>query len=320
MTALPAEPLPALDGRTRWRILVSGASGFIGTALSNALVTAGHDVVRLSRSASREPRDIRWDPEEGELEAGRLEGFDAVVHLAGEPVAERWTAEQKRRVRESRVNGTGLLATAIATLQRPPRVMVSASAIGYYGNRGDELLDEHSESGDGFLARVAREWEGAAEPALGRGVRVVRTRFGVLLSPRGGALAKLLPVFQLGAGGKMGDGKQWMSWISLTDTIRALRFALATDSLHGVVNVVGPNPVTNGEFARTLGHVLSRPVLATVPAFAARLMFGEMADEVLLAGQRVVPRVLLESGFGFLHPTLDEALRFELAERGPAAV
>jgi uncharacterized protein (TIGR01777 family) len=237
-----------------------------------------------------------------------------VIHLAGDPVSERWTAEHKRAIRESRVKGTGLLARALAGLARPPKVLVTASAVGYYGDGGDRLLDESSPAGSDFLAQVSREWEAAAAPAAERGIRVAHARFGLVLSPAGGALAKLLPSFKLYGGGKLGSGRQWTSWIALDDVIGALHHILFTDSLSGPVNVVAPNPVTNEQFGKTLGRVLGRPSAVTVPAFVIRAMFGEMADAMLLAGQRVVPRKLLESGFEFRFPELEAALRWELGK------
>jgi uncharacterized protein (TIGR01777 family) len=245
-----------------------------------------------------------------------LEGIDAVIHLAGEPVSERWTASNKARIRDSRVRGTALLAEAIASLSRKPSVMLSGSAIGIYGNRGDEWLDESSapSSGD-FLARVAQEWEAAAEPAARAGVRVVYPRLGVVLSPEGGALERLLTVFRLGAGGKIGAGDQWLSWVARDDAIAALLFLLKDDDIRGPVNVVAPNPETNAHFAKILGHVIGRPSLASVPAMAVRLMLGsEMANATVLASQRVRPKALDEFGFRFRYPHLEEALRHEIAK------
>jgi uncharacterized protein (TIGR01777 family) len=303
-----------------WRIAITGSSGLIGSALVPTLLSAGHRVTRLVRpeSGSKDASTIPWDPMHGQLEARRLEGFDAIIHLAGDPVAERWTAEHKRNIRESRLRGTGVLATALATLDRPPRVLLSASAIGYYGDRGDTWVDETSKSGDDFLAQVSREWEAATEPAAARGIRVVNTRFGVALSPRGGALAQLLPVFRLGGGGRVGTGRQWLSWIALDDLVSALHFALFAESLSGPVNVVAPNPATNAEFAHTLGVVLGRPSVIAVPAFVVRAMFGEMAESMLLAGQRVRPSRLVDAGFAFKYPTLELALRHELGKQGRA--
>jgi uncharacterized protein len=298
------------------RIAVSGATGLIGQQLCAFLGTGGHTVHRLVRPNRGAPlaTDIAWDPDAGTIDAAALDGVDAVVHLAGEPVSERWTAEHKRKILQSRVAGTGLLARTLAALPRPPRAFISASAVGFYGDGGDRPLDESSPPGAGFLADVAAQWEAAAAPARDRGIRVVHPRFGVVLSARGGALAKLLTPFRLGAGGKLGSGQQWMSWISLDDTVGALQFLLFTESLAGPVNLTAPAPVTNEEFSRTLAHVLGRPALATVPPFALRLMFGEMADAVLLAGQRAAPSALVAAGFEFRHPGLEAALRFELGE------
>ncbi|MDE0214931.1 MAG: TIGR01777 family oxidoreductase, partial [Deltaproteobacteria bacterium] len=268
-----------------------------------------HEVVRLGRSAP-EAGDVRWDPEGGLLDAGALEGVDGVVHLAGENIATgRWTAEKKRRIRESRVRGTRLLAETLAGLERSPRVLVSASAIGFYGDRGDEELSETSPAGAGFLPDVCREWEVATEAAQGKDIRVVHARLGVVLSTGGGALAKMLTPFKLGAGGIIGNGRQYMSWITLDDTVAALGHLLATDSVAGPVNVVAPGAVTNHEFTKTLGRVLRRPTLFPMPAFAARLAFGEMADALLLASTRVKPAALLESGYAFRHDSLEEGLR-----------
>ncbi len=290
----------------------------IGNALAVRLEGDGHTVLRLVRRAARGPNEIAWDPSAGTLDASALEGVDAIVNLAGEPISERWTDAHKRGILESRVRGTGTIVNAIARMTTQPAVLVNGSACGFYGDRGDEWVDEGSGVGKGFLARVTAAWEEATRPAEDAGVRVVRSRFGLVLSPRGGALARLLPPFQLGAGGKLGDGKQWMSWVALDDVVSALAFALRNERLSGPVNVVAPAPATNADFSKTLAKVLGRPALATVPAFAVILMFGEMAKELLLMGQRVRPRRLEEAGFVFKHPALDEALRFELA-RGKAA-
>ncbi len=296
------------------QVLVSGASGFVGSALVPALERGGHLVLRLSRAVPRGASGVRWDPEAGTLDRAPLAGIDAAIHLAGESIgARRWSAAHKARVRESRVAGTRLLSETLAGLDRPPRVLVSASAVGIYGDRGDEVLDEASPPGLGFLAEVAREWEAATVAAERRDVRVVRLRIGMVLGPHGGALARLLPPFQLGLGGPMGRGRQWMSWIALDDLIGAILHALSREDLRGAVNAVAPEPVTHREFARTLGRVMQRPALLPAPAFALRLLLGrEMADELLLASQRVLPRRLLESGYRYRLPTLAGALRHAL--------
>ncbi len=294
------------------KVLVSGATGLVGTALVQSFEADGHEVVGLTRSASG-PDRIHWDPMIRQLDRNALVGFDAVVHLAGESIAaRRWTPEQKALIKDSRVRGTSLLAKAVAELAEPPRVFACASAIGFYGLRGDEVLTEQSTTGDTFLADVCRYWEQATEPASRRGIPVVHLRFGVILSPKGGALAKMLLPFKLCLGGKVGDGKQWMSWIALDDCVAAIRHCLVTDALTGPVNVVAPNPVTNDEFTKTLGLVLKRPTVLPMPPFAARLAFGEMADELLLGSTRVQPARLLESGFTFRYSHLEDALRHVL--------
>lgn len=275
----------------------------------------GRRIRRVVRSeADRGPDDILWDPARGALPSDSLEGVEGVVHLAGEPVGERWSGDKKRRIRESRVKGTSLLARTLASMKRPPGVLVSASAIGIYGDRGAEELAESSRLGTDFLAGVSREWEAAADPARQAGIRVVHPRFGVVLSPEGGALGKLLPPFKLGLGGKIGSGQQWVSWIGLHDAVRAIRFLLDTPDVSGPVNVVAPVPVTNGALTEAVGHAIGRPTIATVPEFAIRLAMGEMADATLLASQHVVPRRLLEAGFRFDYPEIEEALRAELGE------
>lgn len=295
-------------------VAITGASGLIGRALVARLRSNGRRVRRLVRSATPDTRDdIVWDPMRGALDPRELEGAEAVVHLAGEPIAQRWTGARREAIRESRVRGTELLSRAVAALERKPAVMLSGSAVGYYGDRGDEAVDEESGSGTDFLAGVAREWEASAGAAKDAGVRVVHLRTGIVLSPHGGALERLLPPFRLGVGGPIGTGRQWMSWIALDDHVSAMEHALATTGLHGPVNLVSPNPVTNAEFAATLGRALGRPALVPVPSFALELLYGEMARATILAGQRVLPRALLRAGFEFAHPTLEEALRFELA-------
>ena len=302
-----------LAHRPPMNVAITGSTGLVGSALVPFLTTGGHTVRRVVRDPARAaPGDVLWDPARGSIDAAALEGVDAVIHLAGEPVTERWTRAHKEAIVASRVQGTRLIAETIARLARPPRVFVSTSAVGIYGDGGSQELDESGPHGRDFLADVAERWEAAAEPARAAGVRTVHPRLGVVLSPRGGALARLLPPFQLGGGGKIGSGKQWMSWISLDDTIGAYHHLLGADALDGPVNVTAPAPVTNEEFSRTLAHVLGRPALVTVPGFALKAMFGEMAEVMLLQGQRVLPRRLLESGFAFRHPTLEEGLRFEL--------
>jgi uncharacterized protein (TIGR01777 family) len=294
-----------------WKVLVTGSTGLIGSALVPFLTAGGHHVVRLVRSPAQAGVDtVTCDPAEGINDPAPLEGLDAVVHLAGEPIAaRRWTAGQKARIRDSRVGPTRLLCQALSRLQRPPRVLVAASAIGHYGDRADAWLDETSAPGNGFLAEVCRAWEVATAPASAAGVRVVNLRLGVVLSPGGGALAKMLTPFRLGVGGRVGSGQQYMSWVALDDVLGAIYHALATPRVAGPVNAVAPHPVTNHEFTKTLGGVLRRPTVFPMPAFAARLAFGELADELLLASTRVRPRALLETGYPFLFRDLEPALR-----------
>ncbi|MBI3332788.1 MAG: TIGR01777 family protein [Candidatus Omnitrophica bacterium] len=298
------------------QILVSGSSGLIGSALIPFLTGQGHRVIRLARSAPRpgEPA-VQWDPQAGTIDAAALDrlGPEAVVHLAGEPIAKgRWTEKKKERIQASRIEGTRFLSEALAGLARPPKTFAHASAIGYYGSREDEVLWEESRPGTGFLAEVGREWEQAAGLAAQKGIRVVALRFGIVLSPFGGALAMMLPPFRIGLGGTLGGGGQFMSWVSIDDVVGAIHHALATEKLRGPVNVVAPNPVTNREFTRTLGKVLRRPAIFPVPAFMVRLMFGELADEALLASARVEPSRLLAAGFSFQYPELEGALRYLL--------
>jgi uncharacterized protein (TIGR01777 family) len=295
------------------KCLVSGAGGLIGSSLVASLTAGGHQVTRLTRAGS-EAGSIAWDPATGVQDRDALEGHDAVVHLAGENIAGRWTAAKKRRIADSRIIGTRSLCAALAALQRPPNVLVCASAIGYYGDRGDEMLDERSPAGTGFLAETCRAWEEAAEGARGRGIRVVPLRFGVVLSRRGGALARMLTPFRLGLGGRIGDGSQYMSWVAIDDAVGALEHALAREDLSGPVNAVSPAPVTNREFTATLARVLSRPAVFPMPAAAARLVFGEMADALLLASARVTPARLLATGYPFRHPALEGALRHAVQE------
>lgn len=290
------------------KVLVSGSSGLVGSALVRALADAGDYVTRLVRSEPRSSSEIRWDLEKGQVN-GSLEGFDGVVHLAGETVVGRWTAAKKKRILESRVKGTHLLSKSLASLSKPPRVLVCASATGFYGSRGDEVLTERSSSGSAFLAEVCRRWEEAGQPAAQAGIRVVSLRFGVILSREGGALAKMLVPFRLGLGGIVGAGRQWMSWIALEDAVGAILHALKNDELRGPVNVVSPTPLRNHDFTKTLGRVLSRPTVMPLPAFAARLIFGEMANETLLNSTRVEPEVLKMSGYRFKSPQLEGALR-----------
>jgi uncharacterized protein (TIGR01777 family) len=290
-------------------IAITGASGMVGSALVPFLTTGGHTVRTIGRGSGSA---VRWDPARGQLDAASLDGVDAVVHLAGENVGARWTAARRRAIVDSRLHGTRRIAEAIAKMPRKPEVLVSASAIGIYGSRGDEWLDEASALGDDFLAEVGQQWEGATAPAREAGVRVVHLRTGIVLAAGGGALGKMLLPFQLSAGGVLGTGRQWMSWISREDLIGAIHHAIQTPTLVGAVNAVAPAPVTNREFTKTLGRVLRRPTIAPVPAFLLRAMFGEMAEGTVLASQRVRPTALEGSGFSFLHRTLEDALRFEL--------
>ncbi len=297
------------------RILVTGSRGFIGSPLTDFLIfQRRHEVIRLVRAAgSIQKGQAFWDPEAGKIELEQLEGFDAVIHLAGENIAKgRWTLKKKARIRDSRVKGTRLLSESLAKLKKPPQVLISASAVGIYGNRGDELLTEDSQLGTGFLAEVGQAWEVATQPAAATGIRVVNIRFGMVLGAAGGALAMMAPPFRLGLGGKIGSGRQTMSWIALDDAVGAILHVLVVEQLKGPVNIVSPNPVTNAEFTKTLGKVLWRPTLFTVPAFGARLAFGEMADELLLASQRVKPARLVSTGYPFIYPHLEWALRHVL--------
>lgn len=285
-------------------ILISGASGLIGSALYNALRGRGHTVSTLSRSSG----DVRWDPENGQLDFGALDGIDAVVHLAGEPIAQRWTKAAKRRILDSRVKGTRLLAEAIAACETQPS-FICASGANFYGYAPSGSVDEKSPSGEGFLAEVCREWEASAQPAVAAGARTVFIRTGIVLSSKGGALAKMLPPFKMGLGGRIGDGKQNMSWISLPDLVRAYIFALENDTLSGAVNAVAPESVSNRNFTKTLGSVIGRPTIFPLPDAVVTTLFGEMGKETVLADLTVCPTRLKELGFEWAHPDLEEALR-----------
>jgi uncharacterized protein (TIGR01777 family) len=296
-------------------IAIAGATGLIGSAFVRRVRAHGHTVRRFVHSPSdAQEGDVVWDAERNHLPAGALDGVHAVVNLAGVPLAHRWTAKRKHDIRASRVNGTETLARAIAGMERKPRVLLNASAVGYYGDRGDEVLTESSSAGHDFLADVCVEWERATMPAADAGVRVVLLRTGVVLSKDGGALAKMLPPFKLGAGGRLGSGDQWMSWIALADHLHAMEHCLFVDRVHGAVNLVAPNPVRNSHFATTLGRVLARPALIPVPEMALMLMYGEMARETILASQRALPDALAASGFDFEHPTVEGAIRAALVD------
>jgi uncharacterized protein (TIGR01777 family) len=297
------------------KVIVTGSGGLVGRALVRSLLADGHTVTRLVRGGAQQFRTpgsaaVEWNPEGGTVDAAALEGHDAAVHLAGEPIAEgRWDEAKKRRILESRTKGTRLLAEALASLNEKPRVLVSASATGFYGDRGAEVLREESASGDNFVSEVCREWEKATLAASQAGLRVVHLRIGVVFSGEGGALPRMLTPFKLGVGGRLGSGRQYMSWITLGDLVRVIRRAIDDESLRGPVNAVAPGAVTNEEFTKVLGRVLGRPTFLSMPAFAARLAFGEVADELLLASARVEPARLNGAGFEFEHTEVEAALR-----------
>lgn len=293
-------------------VAISGSTGLIGSAAVRVFEQRGIRVVHLVRRAARGENEIAWNPSMGSIDAPKLEAVDAVINLAGANIAERWTDDQKRAIRESRVNGTALLCRTLANLSSKPRVLLSGSAIGIYGAHRAEPVDESSTLGNDFLATVAQEWEAATQPAAAAGIRVVLLRTGIVLSPKGGMLERLLLPFKLGVGGRLGRGDQWTSWIALADYVEALSFLLNADGIVGPVNLVAPNPVTNAEFTHALGRVLHRPTVFTVPKIAMDLAFGEMADDTIFASQRVRPSRLLEAGFTFASPTLEGALRKEL--------
>lgn len=302
------------------KIAITGSTGFIGSALVPLLTTQGHSVVRMVRPNSHKTdpgvgETVLWNPTEGLLDPTALEGCDAIVHLAGDNIAsERWNDEKKAKLRESRIKSTQLLVDTIGKMKNPPKVLVAASAIGFYGERHDDTLTEDSAKGTGFLADLCNDWEQTTRGAESFGTRVVNMRIGVVLSPKGGALQKMLLPFQMGAGGPIGTGKQWFSWIALDDVIGAILHALLTDSVRGPVNAVAPNPVTNAAYSTALGHALSRPAIIPMPAFAARMAFGEFADECLLCSAKVLPKRLESTGYKFRYPELDGALRHLLGK------
>ena len=295
------------------KIAISGASGLIGSALVPALEAAGHDVLRLVRRAPTNAREIEWRPSEGTIDHGALAGVEAFVNLSGANLGQRWTAKSKQEILDSRTDTTGLLATTAAALEPRPSAFVSAGGIGIYGDRGDEVVTEESTLGTGFEADVCRAWEAAAEPARAAGIRVVSFRQGMVLSKDGGALERMLLPFKLGVGGRVGSGRQWWTWVGLDDVVAAYLFVLQSE-LSGVVNLCAPNPVTSEQFTDALGRALHRPTIFPVPGFAIRALFGEMGDNVLLRGRRALPARLLEAGFDFSFPEIDEALRAALAD------
>lgn len=295
------------------KIIVTGASGLIGSALAPVLTGAGHTVITMVRGKPAGPNEVYWNIDTREIDTEGLEGADAVVHLAGDPIAsEKWTPERKFLIRESRIKGTTILSQALAKLQHKPKTFVVASAIGYYGDRPGETVNERSAPGLDWLSHICRDWESASDVAADAGIRVVLGRFGIVLSPKGGALERMLTPFKLGVGGKFGSGSHYMSWISIDDAARAIVHVLENESIRGPVNIVAPNPVSNAEFTSTLGKVLGRPTFMSVPGFALRMVFGEMADRLLLTDQRVEPQILAETGFSYEHPRLEEALRHVL--------
>jgi uncharacterized protein (TIGR01777 family) len=295
------------------RIAIAGASGFIGSALTKHLEQMGHAVVRIGRREDARHGNIKWDPERGDLDPTHLAGVRVVINLCGANTGEkRWSPEYKKQLIDSRVKPTDLLARTIAKLEPHPRVLVNMSAIGFYGDRRDEEIDEDSSAGSGFLAELVRKWEGAADPAREAGIRVVHPRTAPVLHPEGGMLEKIMPYVRIGGGAVIGDGTQWVSWISRTDVLHALAWISLHESLSGPLLVASPTPVRNEEFMRTLARKMNRPTLARVPSSVVRMMFGEMGEETVLSGQKIIPRQLMDSGFEFDHPTLDQALKHEL--------
>lgn len=291
------------------KVLISGSTGFVGSALTKSLQTREHDVHRLIRPPRiAHKKDILWNPVEGYIEKSKITGFDAVIHLSGENIAARWTKAKKKRIYESRIHTTKLLAKTLAQLSTPPEVFVCASAIGYYGERADEILTEESACGKGFLAELCRDWEDAAEPACNAGIRTVHLRFGIILHPTGGVLKKMLPIFKLGLGGPVGDGTQYWSWITLEDTIDAVEHILNNPSITGTVNIISPNPVTNREFTKTLACFLKRPAFLPAPKSILKFALGQFAQQTLLASTRAIPEKLLGTGFIFKYPELKQAL------------
>jgi hypothetical protein len=296
------------------KVAVSGASGFLGSALVPALASAGHEVVTLVRRTPARPGEIQWDPAAGSIDAAGLAGVEAMVNLSGANIGRRWTEARKKEILDSRVDSTALLAATAAELDPRPSVLVCAGGVGIYGDRGDEILTEESSLGSGFLAEVGQAWEAAAEPARSTGIRVVKFRQGIVLAREEGALARMLTPFRLGLGGRIGSGKQWLSWIGLDDLVAAYAFALEREDLSGPIDLTSPTPVTNSRFTSALGDALRRPTILPVPAVAIRMLFGEMGDAALLQGQRALPARLLEAGFSFAYEDLDRALAHALRE------
>jgi uncharacterized protein len=298
-------------------VAITGASGLVGTALARSLRRDGHTVRPVVRRPSTDAGAIHWDPAAGTIDGDALDGVDAVVHLAGAGIGDkRWTPERKREIRESRITGTGLLTRTLADLPHPPAVLVSASAVGYYGERGDEELTESSAPGDTFISELVEAWEGAARPAVDAGIRTVFTRSGMVLSTEGGALPRMVPLFRFFVGGRIGSGRQWWSWVSIDDEVGAIRFAIDRSDVAGPANLTAPQPVTNAQFTAALGSVMDRPTVLSIPAFGPRLVLGrELADELLFTSQRVLPAVLTAAGYPFAHPDLHTALRALLGSR-----